>query len=63
MIWVECVALDVAVGAKIGRYWGWALAHPRGATLYIIFISFIMPPQPSHFIIISFMDIGHIFIS
>jgi hypothetical protein len=30
---------------------------------YIIFISFIMPPQPSHFIIISFMDIGPIFIS
>jgi hypothetical protein len=37
--------------------------HLPGVIPYIIFISFIMPPQPSHFIIISFMDIGPIFIS
>lgn len=29
---------------------------------YIIFISFIVPPQPSHFIILLFIPIGPIFI-
>jgi hypothetical protein len=41
---------------------GRAKARPEESPSYIIFISFILPPQPSNFIIIDFMDIGPIFI-
>jgi hypothetical protein len=46
-----------------GLVWGRASPAPEEPPSYIIFISFIIWPQPSHVIIIDFMDIGPIFIS
>jgi hypothetical protein len=40
-----------------------AVRRLTNESAYIIFISFIIMPQPSHFIIIPFMDMGPIFIS